>query len=437
MSRLLVTGCALAAVVAAACTQDDGTGGAGGMAGSSAGMAGAGRGGAAMAGFAGAGAGRGGLGGGGAGSGGTGGSYAGAAGLAGGDPGAGGSAGGSGTGGHAGDSDTGGSAGDSGSGGSAGDSDTGGNAGDSGAGGSGGNGEERRWAACPSADEFSDDASWPDTLEVTGTGVYCATFEETRTLKEELAKKALLRITPGSYRLPAADQEGLSLPVCIAFGEQGAGVPAVPRRTTHEANDAGTGVYHRYGFVSEQPDPARKLTINLGLNLPDGEAPGFVLNGDAPDVFGPTEPLSSFALYQSLEDSFLDRGFGSCTHESSRLNRHEIVLEDGELVLDVRIGQSAASTEPAAFVAASGTFRGVAFEQTNYFKLVYRPAHHHFERDFAVLFEDPIDGACGVEIEGFPADPAGVAPTAATVDCALDPIDALTIRSFTLTRDPL
>jgi hypothetical protein len=436
MSRLLVTGCALAAVVAAACTEDDGTGGAGGTAGSSAGMAGEGRGGAAMAGFAGAGAGRDGLGGGGAGSDGTGGSYAGAAGLGAGDPGAGGSAGGSGTGGHAGDSDTGGGAGDSGGGGSAGDSDIGGSAGDSGAGASGGNGEERRWAACPSADEFSDDASWPDTLEVTGTGVYCATFDETRTLKEELAKKALLRITPGIYRLPAADQEGLSLPVCIAFGEQGAGVPAVPRRTTHRANDGGTGVSHRYGFVSEQPEPARRLTIDLGLNLPDGEAPGFVLNGDAPDVFGPTEPLSSFALYQSLQGSLLDRGFDSCTHESSSLNRHEIVLEDGELVLDVRIGQWVSSTEPAAFVAASGTFRGVAFEQTNYFKLVYRPAHHHFERDFAVLFEEPIDGACGVKIEAFPSYPTGIDPTAATVDCALDPIDALTVRSFTLTRDP-
>jgi hypothetical protein len=310
--------------------------------------------------------------------------------------------------------------------------------GEAGAGGSAGAGEDQRWAACPTADEFEDDASWPDTLEVTGTGVYCATFNESRTLKEELAKKALLRVTPGSYRLPAGDQEGLALPVCIAFGEDLAGVPAIPRSTSHQASSSGGQTYHRYGFVSEQPDPARRLAIDLYLTLPDGESPGFVLNGDAPDIFGPTEPISSFLLFDSLDESaFLDRGFDSCTHESSRLNHHEITLGDGRIELDVRIGQSSASTEPAAFVRASGTFRGVSFEQGDYFKLIYRPEHHHFARDFAVLFDEPIDGACGIQILTFSADPEGAAPTAATVDCALDPIDALTVQSFTLTRDPL
>jgi hypothetical protein len=271
---------------------------------------------------------------------------------------------------------------------------------------------------------------------VTGTGVYCATFDESRTLKDELAKKALLRITPGSYRLPARAQQGLALPACIAFGEHGVGVPAVPRSTTHEANSTSGRTYHRYSFVSEQPDPARLLMIDLAMSLPDGNAPGFVLNGDAPDLFGPTEPSNGFALGRPLEESApWDTRFDSCTHESSRLHHHEITLSDAEIALDVRIGQSFASTEPGAFVRASGTFRGVAFEQSNYFKLVYRPAHHHFERDFAVLFDEPIDGACGIQILTFPADERGVAPTAATVDCALDPIDELVVRTFSLVRD--
>jgi hypothetical protein len=428
MKRLVIT--SWMGLLAAACIEDDAPGAAGGT-GSSAGMAG----------FAGAGAGSGGAPSGGTGSGatasgGTAGARAGAAGSGGqngGDSGAGGG-GEPGTGGT--DPGTGGSAGDPGTGGSAGDPGAGGSAGDPGAGGSGGSGEDPRWGACPLADEFEHDASWPESLEVSGTGVYCATFDESRTLKEELAKKALLRITPGSYRLPAFDREGLALPVCIAFGAEAAGVPAVPRSTTHQASEVGERIYHRYTFVSEQPDPARRLSIDLGMSLPKGEAPGFVLDGDAPDLFGETEPLNSFALYQSPEASLLERGFSSCTHDSSTLNRHEIVLDDGELTLDVRIGESFASTEPGAFVAARGSFRGVAFEQTNYFKLVYRPAHHHFERDFAVLFDTPIDGACGVQVETFPANSTGVEPTAATVDCALDPIDTLTIRSFTLTRDP-
>ena len=365
----------------------------------------------------------------------TGGRAGSSGGAAGSSAGVAGSLGGAGVGGSAGKGGDGGTAGSAA--GSAGDGGVGGGAGESGAGGSAGEGGDLRWAACPTADAFEDDASWPDTLEVTGTGVYCGTFDESRTLKEELAKKALLRVTPGSYRLPARAQAGLALPVCIAFGQDSAGVPAIPRSTTHQASSISGQTYHRYGFVSEQPNPARRLTIDLYLTLPDGEAPGFVLNGDAPDVFGPTEPIHAFVLYDSLDGSaFLDRRFDSCTHESSRLNRHELAFEGGQMTFDVRIGQSSASTEPGAFVGARGTFRGVEFEQNDYWKLVYRPAHHHFERDFAILFDEPIDGACGIRILAFPADAQGVAPTAATVDCALDPIDALAVQSFTLTYEP-
>jgi hypothetical protein len=420
MKRYVTTACALLPFFAAACGKaNDDPAAAGGTGGSTAGTAGS----------AGSNAGKGGTAGSSAGNAGSAGSSAGNAGSASG-------AGGAGTGGSAGKGGGGGTAGSAA--GSAGDGALGGGAGDSGAGGSAGNGADPSWAACPTADAFEDDASWPDTLEVTGTGVYCGTFDESRTLKEELAKKALLRVTPGSYRLPAGEQEGLALPLCVAFEEDGPGVPAIPRSTTHQASSTGGRTQHHYAFASEQPDPARRLIIDLWTNLPDGDAPGFLLNGDAPDPFGPTEPIRSFILYESLDESaFPDRRFDSCTHESSRLNHHQLTFDDGQMALDVRIGQSSASTEPGAFVRASGTFRGVAFEQTNYWKLVYRPAHHHFERDFAVLFDAPIDGACGLQILAFSADPQGVAPTAATVDCALDPIDALEVQSFTLTQDPL
>ncbi|HEU5075906.1 MAG TPA: hypothetical protein VFU02_17050, partial [Polyangiaceae bacterium] len=248
-------------------------------------------------------------------------------------------------------------------------SDVGGAAGASG--GEAGSGGDARWAACPTADEFEDQASWPDTLEVTEGAVFCATFDENRTLKEEFAKKALLRIAPGSYRLPAAEQAGLALPVCIALGAEGVGVAAVPRSTSHQANPFDGNVSHRYDFASEQPDPARRVNVSLYLTLPEGQAPGFVLDGDHPALFGPTEPHNTFTLCESLDEScFPDRSFDSCTHASSTLNRHQIGLDSGDITLDVRIGDSYASTEPGAFVAARGTFRGVAFEQENYFKLV-------------------------------------------------------------------
>src|SRR5687768_10170737 len=276
MKRLIITGCALLPFIAAACGDgDDDPDSTGGTAGSSAGNGGSAGSSAGKGGAAGSNAGNGGSAGSSAGKGGTAGASAGSSGSAGTEAGAGG----------AGDGGTAGS--DAGAGG-----DDPGSAGEAGVGGSGGAGEDPRWAACPSADEFEDDASWPDTLEVTGDGVYCATFDESRTLKEELAKKALLRVTPGSYRLPAAAQQGLSLPLCIAFGAEGAGVAAIPRSTSHEANPFDGKVSHHYGFVSEQPDPARSVSVSLYLTLPEGQAPGFVLDGDHPALFGPTEPQS-------------------------------------------------------------------------------------------------------------------------------------------------
>src|SRR5690606_27984069 len=77
------------------------------------------------------------------------------------------------------------------------------------------------WAGCPAADSVEQDAQWPLTMEVTEDAVYCATYNETRTLQEELAAKLQLRITPCSYRVPATATADWTLPACIkgATGE--------------------------------------------------------------------------------------------------------------------------------------------------------------------------------------------------------------------------
>lgn len=305
---------------------------------------------------------------------------------------------------------------------------------DGGLGGAGGMEPGDRWADCPTADDYPGQPSWPHTLEVGEEAVYCATFDENRTLKQELAMKALLRIAPGTYRLPAATQEGLGLPLCLAFGEEGRGVAPAPQHVSYEARNFGEEVNHRYAFDAHQPSPERVLSVSLELVLPSGEQPGFVLDGSALDPF--SGRYVSLYLCPSLDPNCVpERFFDSCTHASSRLNRHEVVLDTGTLVLDVRIGSSVASTEPAAFVRASGSFRGTSFEQRNYFKLVYRPGHHHFVRSFAVLFDAPLDGVCGIEIDDFATDDFSPPPTAAAVDCALEPLEALTVVDYSLTRE--
>ena len=88
-----------------------------------------------------------------------------------------------------------------------------------------------------------------------------------------------------------------------------------------------------------------------------------------------------------------------------------------------------AATEPAAFVRASGSLDGQSFEQADYWKLIYNPSHHHFSRDFAVLFDAPIGSACG--LKATEVDPWGDAPPAQvhTIDCELGEIDERLLSS--------
>ena len=82
------------------------------------------------------------------------------------------------------------------------------------------------------------------------------------------------------------------------------------------------------------------------------------------------------------------------------------------------------STEPSSYVRAQGTLDGVAFDVTDYWRLPYNPEHHHFSRDFGVLFDAPIGGACGLVARKL--DKWGEPPAAevATVDWDLAVVEA-------------
>lgn len=129
--------------------------------------------------------------------------------------------------------------------------------------------------------------------------------------------------------------------------------------------------------------------------------------------------------------------FDSCTHAGSRLNRHDLVLDAGEVSRELRISRLSGGTEGGAFMRASGTFRGTSFDQQDYFKLIYNPTHHHFEREFAVLWNAPIEGACGLEITGLDEALGNIAPDRAyAVDCQLERLETLRVQSHVLTLDP-
>jgi hypothetical protein len=285
------------------------------------------------------------------------------------------------------------------------------------------------WSWCPDSTDYVGESTWLQVLEVTESALYCASFDEGRTLEEEPGFKAMLRVIEGTYPLP--HQEGLgslSLPVCVQM-PAGQALPVM----------SGTGNVHSttsnwqdttyYNHLLEQPMEDSNgeswwlsATIRLESTVPGEQPQALLLNGSAP------APWSGLGVDMALcpndaQSCSQGRRFLSCNPTSYRLQRHGLTFDGGNLNLEIRMGESMASTEPAAFVLASGSLDGQSFEQTDYWKLIYNPSHHHFSRNFAVLFDAPIGSVCG--LKATEVDPWGDAPPAQvhTIDCELGEID--------------
>lgn len=293
--------------------------------------------------------------------------------------------------------------------------------------------DDPRFAHCPGAGEFVGDAAWPIALEATAGAVYCTRFDESRTLQEELAAKALLRITPGSYRLPTTDgPHAFVLPLCLALADgPGPALATSPGSLAHSSSVYDQDTYHQHRFTQALTGASVQgdfYVTQRGTTISSAQ-----LDGSPYDPFGDSGFSFGFAYCPTAScQPGTEIYFDSCTHEGSSVHLHDVQLADGDAVLfELRIGQSAASTEPAAYVRASGQFHGTAFDQRDFFKLVYNPSHHHFERHFAVLFDAPIDGVCGIEVEGLEPWDDFQPDAAYAVDCALSRLSTLTVSSHT------
>ena len=286
------------------------------------------------------------------------------------------------------------------------------------------------WNGCPAVAEPSN-PSWPIGLRATEDAVYCAMINENRTLQEEQRAKLQLRVAAGDHRVPDVDTSPFALPICVRDKEESWAVTS-GSVTAVKSEGEGTTSYS-LGFTQEFGDAdARRFQMSLDQSFPSGETVEFVLNG--------TEN-AGLESYQSMDLCEVDGQycfptiiFTSCSYESGELNTHTVEFEGGEVTFDLRIGDSFAGTEPGAFVEARGTYADAAFLQKDYFKLVYHPAHHHFERAFVVLFDEPLAGACGIEVSGLEPFGDDVPDAAFTVDCNLEHLDELTVTSHSLLR---
>ncbi|MBW1808003.1 MAG: hypothetical protein JRJ19_12235 [Deltaproteobacteria bacterium] len=329
--------------------------------------------------------------------------------------------------------DDGGQAGDDG--GSAGDdggqvSDDGGSAGDDG-GQVGDDGPPPDWSWCPQAYEYVG-GDWPWTLKILDESVYCASFNEARTLKEEYDMKARMKFVPGDYPLPAENGTyPFLLPVCFEMREAGT-QPLINGEGTILANHTDYDGGIQYRFTIDQPmqtaggvDWIYHLELNAWKPIEQTEIA--ILDGAYQDPYGIfiTNMLCIDECW--TPDSYQ---FESCHFDSARHQYHTVDFEGGQLVLHVMMGDSMASTEPAAFVRGNGALHGTAFDQLDYYKLIYNPEHHHFARDFAVLFDQPIGGACGLLATGMDMYEPNGKGELATINCDLSEIDKLTITNI-------
>ena len=283
------------------------------------------------------------------------------------------------------------------------------------------------WTDCLDGSSYVGSRGWLNTLQPTEDAVYCSTFNEARTLEEEVAAKAMLKFHPGSFPIPhEAGSDAFVLPSCVRFADStgiGAGDEdgEISTTVTVVDNEPPTEDYTIYTNQFRQPmGEGWDLSGYLRYRGTVDETPDpVVLDGTPVDLLGTFSHDFQLCATETCIGS--DRlSFTSCNPTAYALERHTIEFDGGNVVLDIRMGQSLASTEPAAFVRARGVIDGVDFDQTDYWKLIYNPTHHHFSRNFVSFFDDDINGACGVKVVNVePWEPVSVPAEVSLVDCDL------------------
>lgn len=294
------------------------------------------------------------------------------------------------------------------------------------------------WAHCPGPEVAVGDASWTGLAEVTAGATWCGISNEERTLEQELAAKALLRLVPGDYPLPGVDGDyDLALPACVRRADPATQpVTAGAGGTTVTAHTYGrtTYTYVEGGWPMLAPDSSTWTLSHtlLQVGAKGGPPDPLLLDGGPGD--SSTGAGASFVLHDDLGSRYdLDATtFGACMQEDWHENVHHVVFAGGEVTLRLWLGDSFDLTGPSAFVSAEGTLDGEAFAVEDYFALVYRPGHHNFERDFAVLLSEPVGEACALRIEDVDGLEDTVTAVVSTADCDLGVVEVRSTKAETL-----
>ena len=295
------------------------------------------------------------------------------------------------------------------------------------------------WTWCPGSDVLVA-GPWAGTLTSTGAA-WCAEGEEGHELEDGTVHKVQLLVLSGVWPLPdeiVQPDAPYRLPICTLL-DGGAhadldGVGTVAAYPNPGYYGDVLWDWQIWQGMSDGTD-AYELTMRLQASAADASTPGHVhLTSAWTDPWSGDHAQITLArgTYPTFDGWW---SFSPCAFDApARDETSHVTFDGGEAFLQLRIGSSPADTEPAMFVHAEGTLDGTAFVQDDYWKLIYAPAHHHFTRDFGVLFDAPIGSACGLKVKGVAVGYTGPGATVELSDCAMTTLEARTVVS--VSTDP-
>src|SRR5690606_15785227 len=147
--------------------------------------------------------------------------------------------------------------------------------------------------------------------------IYCAMFNENRTLAEEQAAKLQLRIAPGVHRAPDVDTKAFALPACIRDESDATPVVAGAVTVTRTPAEGSSDYSLRFDQEFGERD-TRRLQLSLQQGFEDDADVEFVLDGAEGEA---QEAYHSMDLCEMEgEYCFPTIIFTSCAYESGELN---------------------------------------------------------------------------------------------------------------------
>lgn len=249
------------------------------------------------------------------------------------------------------------------------------------------------FAHCPPASAFVGDPAWTGRL-VVGDALYCAYPRQFHTLAEAAALKDRARVVSGEYPFPlAAAGAPYRLPACV---ERAPGAPEP------SALVAGTVRAERQTDF-DTPDG---YYVQGELPRADASAPRFRVSFRTPldplrlEVGGVSTDFAALSLTRCESpgcDTASDVRYYPCTFASNTCD--EVDFTGGTLKIDQYHWAGSVGAGFAAPVRVRGALDGTTFDLSSYAQLTLSFGHHAFSRGLRLMFDAPIGGACGLEVE--------------------------------------